>query len=533
MPEPQTESSPRSAASRAGLIVVTLLLFFLLLYVLASMNRSAANAWSFVADEAYLDLAVSKSLAGNGFLGLGEQTRIPATADTLWHLIVMPFQKMAVKPVAVPVLLSTLFAVWMLLKLKSAAVEIRGGDIVFPSMLLLAAASGLAPDVLSGRSTVLCALLVLLMLEIYLKGMPRGQWPLPPMAAWWAGLLALVRIEMIVVWLALAIHALVVGPFREGRGRGLIFPFIRFLTGVLLILLVLLPALGWNFSILRNPWPRFPDAPLSLDSWAMQPAGEVLGLSVSLTFSALLESYLRAFSVPLLRGFLPLLFLFAGIYYSVNAAFREPKRLQGTVGLALLLVPFLYALIYPYVGWGASYHLFASLQPAWAILMAVGVVEIASSLNQWITRTNNRDLAWLTSARASALFLALLLSFGLILNLVAGNGEAHQLRKALHERKQVLEALGPASAQRMIASDRVGWLAYTLGGRYLDLTGRATPILLAYRDQTGWHGEEASAYIQNEGVTHLVIFDEAYAYVEPAFRLSAADPLPRVHALRR
>ena len=522
-----------SLMAKALLLVPTLLAFFLLLYFIALMHKPSANAWAFTSDGAYFDLAVARTLSGQGFLGLGETGRIPATSDTLWQLVLSAVQSMVSNPVAAPVLLSCVMAVWLLFKVRTWPLLVRPESPLLPILLMVAVSSSLAADVLGGRSMVVASVLTLLMLVSYAEGMPRERWPLSPLAAWWAGLAMLVRVEMLVIWLALVVHALAIGHFREGRGQGIVFPLCRFVVGLLVVGLVLTPAIAWNLSLLANPWPRFPDAPMSLDAWSTQPPGLTFATSLKLSLSAMWGSYFRAFTVPILRGFLPLAFMLVGLVVSLQEARRDHTRLVGTLGLALLLVPLLFALIYPYVGWGAADHVFRALQPAWAVWIALGVVYTADFLGQRLSPSAKKEMPWLTpQGMAVGLFTLLILS-GFGLNLATGRDDARQLARQQSLRDRVNNELGPVQEHQVVASDRIGWMAYTRGGRFLDLTGRVTPIMLAYRSQAGWQGGQAAGYLRQKGVTHLVLFAEEYAYAESALTGQAlSGNLPRVSRVR-
>ncbi len=519
--------------AKALLLVPTLLAFFVLLYFLGLMHKPKADAWAFTSDGAYFDLAVARTLSSQGFLGLGETGRIPATSDTLWHLVLSSMQQVVENPVAAPVLLSCVMAIWLLCQIRTWPLRVRPESPVLPILLMVAVSSSLAADVLSGRSLVLASVLTLLMLVSYIEGMPCEQWPLSPLVAWWAGLAMLVRVEMLVIWLALVVHALAVGHFRVGRGQGVVFPLFRFLVGLLVVGLALTPALAWNLSLLANPWPRFPDAPMSLDAWSIQPPGLTFATSLNLSLSALGGSYFRALTVPILRGFLPLAFMLVGLVVSLQEARQDRTRLAGTLGLALLLVPLLFALIYPYVGWGAADHVFRALQPAWAVWIALGVVYTTDFLGQRMSPSAKKEMPWLTPRWMAVGLFALLILSGFGLNLAAGRDEARQVARQQSARGRIAHELGTVQENQVIASDRVGWLAYTRGGRLLDLTGRVTPIVLAFRTPSGWQGPEAAGYLRQEGVTHLVLFSEEYAYAEAALTGQAlSGNLPRISRVR-
>jgi hypothetical protein len=513
-------------------ILLALLGFFLLLCAQVALQRHSAGATAFVADQAYLDLAVARNLASHGFLGLGPTDPIPATSDTLWHILLVAGQKLPVQPIAVPCLLAALLGLIVLFQTRALAALSQGVQVAGPAMLLVAVTSSLTMDVLSGRSLLLTSALTALMVVRYLEGTARERWPLPLSVAWWGGLAALVHVEMLVIWLALAVHALLTGGLRPGRGRGVLFPLIRMVTGGVIIATVLTGAVAWNLHVLSIPWPRFPDAPMSLDAWATTPPGEVLAASLGLAGTALGESYARAFSVPILRGGLPLIFFALGLAFSVMEAKRDRRKLGATLSFALLLVPLFYAGLYPYVGWAASASIFSALQPVWAVAIAVGIGRSVVYLCAWVKRLARRDLPWLSSGWASAVLFSLLILSGVLRNLAIGRDEARALALTQADRQRVAEALGPSAADQVVASDRVGWLAFTRGGRFLDLSGRITPILLSFRSASGWQGAEAAAYMRAQGVTHLVLFDEAYAYAETDLGCASAVTLPRVGVVR-
>lgn len=494
--------------------------FLAFAWILNVLRTQVMPVTAYAADDVYLNLAAARTLLHHGELGLVSGSPMPATVDVLWQFIVSMGLRFLPDPQAVSLVLGALaglLAVGGTLALARTWNGIRGA---VPAACLMALSSSLPVAVMGGQSVALSMLLSVYLVHRYLEGGPKSCWPLSPRVAWWAGLAALVHVELLVIWLAVVGHAVLTGPWRHGRGHGLAFPLVRWVGHVLIIAMVLSPALAWNLHALGVPWPRFPDAPLSLDAWSMQAPADVLAASWNLSSGVWRECYARAFQVPVLGGLLPPLFLLLGLVFSVVDAARDRQQLTGTVGLALLLVPALYALAYPYVGWNAAPAVFASLQSAWAVVMARGVYRCTALLCGWVGTRSGRTWAWLSPGWAAAVLITIMALMGVLRNLQAGRAQVHQAAQIQQERQRVMDPLGPADSGGAVASDRPGWLAFTRPARYLDLTGRATPVILAFRDMSGWQGDAAADFLRQQGVTRLVIWSEPYAY--------AAGPLGAV-----
>ena len=513
---------------KAGGRVGAALVFFLLLLLLAYMQRQVLPHLVFRSDAPYLHFAIGRSLQTAGLLSVDGRTAVPATAETLWQVVLAAGQRFLSGGYHLPVMLGACFGLMVVLQTRRLARLWHAADWASGAAILLAVTSGLALDAVGGSSHALSMLLVTLMILRYLESAPRARWPLPPMAAFWAGLAALVHLELLLVWLALALHAVAAGSFRVGRGQGVVFPLLRLAIGVLLIAVTMSSALAWNQHAFGVPWPRFPDAPMSLNAWSAEAAAQVWSSNLALALGALGESYSRAFSVPLLRGVLPVMFLFLGMGFTLVDVRADRERVAGTVSLMLLLIPLGYALVYPYVGWGAADAVFGSLQPAWAALIALGVGRSGAPLCRWVTRLAKQDLPWLSPDWLAALLLTLLALMGVIRQLDAGRKEFHALARVQADRERVLKEVEGLPPEVRIASDRIGWLACYRPGYYVDLTGRLSPRLLAFRGGAGWEAREAADYLRQLGIRRVVTWDEAFHYAETGLDLLRDAPLPRV-----
>lgn len=526
MAEAQVETPSGWQKVRAGLLAVAGLCA--LLSVLLMMLRQAGGGVAFTSDDTYLNLAAAHNLHLHRFLGLGLATSVPATTDTLWQLLLSVGQRLPLAAESGALVIGALMALAALLNSHRMAFYLSNRATAGAAVILVALASSLPMDVMRGHSTTLAMVLVSMMLVRYLEGGPRDRWPLPLGAAWWAGLAALVHIELLIIWVAVALHALLTGPFRRGRGYGVVFPVIRVLSSLLVVGMVLSPALAWNMQTLSVPWPRFPDAPLTLDAWAAGASPDLASASLHGSGGVVGECYRRALAVPLTAAWWPLFFLSLGLGYTVVDAVRDRQRLTGTVGLALLLVPLLYAGLYPYVGWNAAGPVFAALQPAWAALIALGIARSAITLCRVSKQMARRELPWLSPGWATSVLVTILALSGVLRHLADGRSEFAAVAELQPVRAQMMESLGDPLPGEHIASDRVGWLAFSRPSRYTDLRGRVSPVLLAFQTGSGWQTQEAADYLRSQGVNRLVTWDGRYRYAEDGFGLSGGDSFPRV-----
>lgn len=503
-----------------------------LLLLLFQLRSQPGAEIAYVGDDVYLDLAAARSLQQSGVLGLQADTRLPATCDAFGQVLLSQVGRLVAAPEAAPVVLGIILALFAVQGGLGLARSWTGYAGAVSVAVLLATSSSLPVDIRGGTSMVLSLLIVIYLVQRYLQGGPKSCWPLSPRVAWWAGLAGLVHVELLLIWLAVALHAVVTGPWRHGRGHGLAFPLLRLAGNLLIIAMVLSPALAWNVHAISVPWPRFPDAPLSLDAWSQQPAAQVLAESWSLTAGVVGACYARALAAGILGGGLPVVFLILGLVFSLVEVRRDRQQLSGTVGWALLLVPFFYALVYPYVGWSAAAPVFGALQGAWAVLVVRGIYRGGTVLCQAVQRGARRAWPWLTPGWISAVLVTILALLGALRNLREGGAYAMQVEQAQAERQAVMDALGPPAPGEFIATDRPGWLAFRRPTRYIDLTGRATPVMLAFHSADGWQGEAAADFLRQQGVTRLVLWSERYAYAAAPLGAVVDGTWPKVIEVR-
>ena len=499
-----------------------------LMAVLLLMLRQTVGAVAFATDDTYLNLAAAHNLHLHRFLGLGSANSLPATTDTLWQVLLSVGRRLPLSAESGALAIGALLALTALLNSHRLALYLSHHTAAGAAVILMAVASSLPMDVMRGHSTTLALVLISMMLVRYLEGAPRDRWPLPLGAAWWAGLAALVHIELLIIWVAVALHALITGPLRRGRGYGVVFPTLRVLSSMLIMGMVLCPAIAWNMQTLSVPWPPFPDAPLTLDAWAAGASPDLAAASLHGSSGVVGECYRRALAVPLTASWWPILFLALGLGYTVVDAARDRQRLTATVGVALLLVPLLYAGLYPYVGWNASGRVFAALQPAWAALIALGIVRSTITLCRVVKNRVHRELPWLSPGWATAVLITVLALTGVLRHLADGRSEFTAVAGLQPVRAQILEALSDPMPGEHIASDQVGWLAFSRASRYTDLRGRVSPVMLAFHTGSGWQAREAADYLRSQGVNRLVTWEGRYRYAEEGFDLSAGDSFPRV-----
>jgi hypothetical protein len=530
----ESSSVTPAARNRTGhLLLGAALLYLTLLLVLVAGKREVMGHHGFLSDDSYLNLVVAQHLLQHGSYGVGGE-RIPATQDTLWRLLIAGCDWLCDDLASAPYLLGALIGALLLAALLRLGRRVDTGIACAAlAVLLLVLGTGLPRDAVSGMSTVLAMLLVTLAFGRHVRSFAGTNTPLALGSALALGLAALVRVEFAAIWLALALHAVLLCLLWRGSPRSALAVVIRTINGLLLIGIILAPVIWWNMRVIGVPWPRIAAAPLALD--AMSGGGASVPAQVAaLAGEALRQGWgwMQA-QAPLLQGSPERCFFWIGCGWLLADALRRPEARPLTGMLAVLLVPLVLAPLHPFVGTSSHFVLWRSLQPVEALLVAYGAWRLAQGIAAALARLAPTWPAGLRLAVPVLLIGALPVLNGVSRSVRMEVARRDLWRVALDERAQVKDALAATGAEgAVLVSDRPGWLLHSgHAGAVVDLSGQTTPQVLAFLDNAGaWDLDGLRRYVESRDAVAAVLWAPsaqqlAGALGGPSNPESAAGPL--------
>lgn len=486
--------------------------------MMASTYRSAGEVRALTSDDAYRNLVVANVLNEARVYGVFADQPVPMVQDMLWRVAVAAMQIMVPDGLSAVRMLGMLFGVLTLLQL------IRLCRVIFPYPLygyyasaLVVLAPGLAAAALSGLAAPLAMFLVTAAVVWHVENITGSGPGLPFSATALLGLALWVRLEFLVVWLLLFVHSLLWSAIPGERRPSFLNAVLRGVNGLLILALFLLPILAWNMWVLQVPWPRLPGVPMAADLWAIEGAAAAWSAMVNLMREAWSSGYaqFRAYALP--NVVLGRLFFWLGYLLLIIQAIRSEEE-RGCALLLLLtplLVPLLFGLVYPYMGWSAWPTLAQSFQPVLLAIAAYGVIRfpfVVEGLGRkWIPRpwTGRRVFAGWWALVGGVLILS-----AVVAQMRDTRAETKQLSARMDERAWMNEVIEEQGLMRdRFISDRPGWLVWRHGLAVLDLRAEWSPEMLRYVDLQGEYDIAAfSKYIEQlyppPGM--LVVWDSAY-----------------------
>lgn len=506
-----SETAPAAPSPATGRLALgATLLFLILLVTVVGLKRQMLGSLGFLRDEAYLNLVVSSHLVNHGFYGAAGEA-VPATQDTLWRLLIAGCDWLCDDLSSAPYLLGAATGLLLLAAVLGLARHVgRGTTFSALAVLLAILGTALPLDSMSGLASVLATLLMTLAFSLHVRSFHTGRSPLSLGSAFLLGLAALVRVDFAAVWVALALHAVVLCLLWRAPGRNALVVLIRSLSGGVIIAIVLAPVLWWNMRVIGVPWPRFADAPLALDAVTAD-AGALRAQVVHLMGEALRQgwSWLQGQS-PFLQGLPERLFFWLGSIVLVVDAARRPERRPLTGLLAVLLVPLVISPLYPYIGTSSHFALWRSLQPVEVLLAAYGVLRLADGITVLLDRSGRIVQPFVRTVVPVLLVGAFVVLNGASRNVRNGWAARNQLRQQMESRERVaaqLKELG-AAPSAILVTDSPGWLLAQGATAVVDLSGQVTPQVLAYLGAGGaWDLEALRHYVNSRGATALVLWN--------------------------
>lgn len=459
-------------------VFVPILIFLVLITVLLRQRGGAGG--ELIDDDAYVNLAVARTWVEQGTYGLQEGQPGMMIRDTLWRILIAESSRVLGSPVSSAHLLGTVLGiVSLVMLLRLATLLFPYPPFVYFTAGLVILCSGLVGASVSGLSSALAIALVTGAILLHVEGIAGRRRILPLSSAVLLGLAVWLRMEFVVIWLVLALHALFISFIPATNRPDPLTTLFRGVNGLLLLLLFLLPLVAWNLHAFQIPWPRLPDVPLALDAWGEGPAA-----AMSATMGLIREGWSEAFAqtgrIPALNGWIVRLFflLGAGILLALSLKDGEERPFSVLVFLPIG-VPLLYALFYPYVGWGGLGHLLTAIGPAMMILCAFGVFR-TPFLAEGLYRKWKPGMPTAVGFRIWWGVAGGILAIACLLDARQYRGDQERAIEELTAlRASMVDAIRRESLTRdVFVTDQPGWLSYRQSVEIIDLTCEFTPSVL-------------------------------------------------------
>lgn len=480
-------------------------------------HKKAGHGLTFLDDEAFTDLVVARNLVTTFSYSLEPDGRMPATENVLWRLMLALGGWITGDFRATAYLLGAILSVvTLLLCLRLARFLFPFPPFILYTAVLVAIAPRLVIDGVSGTSMALATTLVTAAILLHIEGLSGRRHTLPVGSAIFIGLAMWIRIEFSLLWILFIFHALIVGPLKE-HGEYLAEIIAHAITGIVVIILCLLPIFIWNYQLLKVPWPQAIGAPLTVDALASGSQSVMSGFRLSA--GNLPAAFALWNQVPAMGVFLVSFFAWCGAVFILGVSIgRTEERPYTLILFILLLLPVLYALIYPYVGWKNAAIVFDSLGPICVIAASFGVFRIpfiAEDLyrkwKQGLPAATGFNLWW--SIMGTILILVCFFNNrGFLQN------RGRQLQETMAARESLATALrvGEIKGEKIL-TDAPGWISYNLKKPVIDLNGEGSPHILTCLGEQGLiDPAKLRSYLADDRPDLLTIWREENMYLSDA-----------------
>ncbi|MFH0907848.1 MAG: hypothetical protein V1929_03710 [bacterium] len=505
---------------------VCLLILVMGFAVLVLRQKEAMGGFGFLADKAYLDLAVARTMLQDGSYGVMRGHDIPMIGDVSWRAALagaswlLGNYKLASYGLgAVCALLA------MLLTLRLARGLVPSAGFILAAGLMVLVSPPLFLDGLSGTSSIMATFLATGACVLHVKGLGAAEErPLPLSAAFLTGLAAAVRIEFALLWLVFAIHAIIMSFFFYRQESGFAYTLLKASSGLVVIAICLAPALGWNWAFIGVPWPRMPGAPMALDMLAHGPPLQMIAHAAGPCMSRL---YGMLFSTPLLQGLWARSAMVLGTIFLVWSAIRHRDgRHYAVLPLAVAALPAALGLVVPFLGWEGSEFVLRAMSPVWAIVVVFGLRKVSFLLESLLEKTG---LAEKLRLRSGFIFGVLMLS--LLISAAARNRVL--VRQDLMARTQCAQERNKASRifrsgalkDGVAVTDRPGWLVFVYKMKLIDLTGEISPrVLMRLGADGNLDYKQVVEMLRNDRASTLILWGDTFADLRN--RVMCIEPFP-------
>lgn len=461
--------------------LVPTLVFIVLLCLLVSKQKAAGGGLTFLDDAAYGNMSVARTLVEDAEYGLSAGHRMPAVRDTLWNLLLALVALIFRDPAPAAYFLGAVLALsTMLISMRLARLLFPFPPFVVYTAVLLILSPGFLVSGVSGTSAALATMLATAAVMLHVEGLFEKKSPLPVGCALLVGLLMWIRVEFVLLWIVFSVHALCVSFLRRSRETGPVFVITRAMTGALVLVFCLFPLVAWNYQVVMVPWPQAMGAPLTMDAMAAA-GGSIASVYGDMVASNIPVAFGKLHQNPFLTGGLERFMTWFGFALIAALGFAQAEERPYSVGVfAAILLPLLYALIYPFLGWGGASVVFLSLQPLCVISACFAFFRtpflIESLYRKWkpgLPAAPGFMLWWLVMGSLLALF-------ALGRGCVRDRARNEAIRNVVDVREAMAKAIqGVGAKPKLMVTDAPGWPSFALQVPVLDLTGEYSPGVLA------------------------------------------------------
>lgn len=495
---------------------VPLLVWLVLFGALNLRFRAEGGSRMFVDDAAYRHIVMADSIQGAQAYQLRGREPIPMTHDVIWRgLMAIGIGRMG-DGITTALGLGLLGTALSLLLLLSFSGKLCPYTICLG---MTAAYAVLSPPLyrvgFSGGGGILAVVLILLAVQRHVDDLTRTGKGMPFSSALLVGLALWIRMELVLVWIALWVHTLLMASAPHEEKLSLPAVVFRGITGLLYMALFILPMLSWNQQVVGVPWPRLPEVPLAANIWAIEgPAAAWQATTHWMQVGATrIWEVFRTHALP--AGVMGMFFALVGTGLLIWRGLQGPRDRRYQILWILPIVLWLFLIpLYPYMGSGSWPIMAAVTAPFMIVLAAYGAVyvplQFGRQMRHWLPQWPPQRVFALWWGVAGALLLAeaLWAQGGFI------RRHSAALRAVAAAREQVADVVHEQHLARdRFITDQPGWLVWQHRVAIIDLTGEWSPSLLAAIDlQGGFDRERLAAYFDALTVppTAAVLWDPAY-----------------------
>ncbi len=490
--------------------LIPVFFFVVALCVVLVWQKSSGVGLTFLDDGVYADFAVARNVIEHQVYGLHPDQAAPGVRNVLWRFLLAAMMLVSGGARESAYILGAVFSLLTIL------LCLRWSHLLFPfppfilySAVLIILAPSFLMTAMDRPSLSMSTALLTAACLFHVEGLTDRRSPLPIGSAVLVGLLAMNHLEFVILWMVFFIHALVMSLFGRERSNGAAFVVTRALTGVFIIVLCLFPLIARNLSVLQVPWPQGVGAPFVMDRWLSDGPLEAIRSYFFSVGEGMVTAFSLLYDTPCLSGPFERILLWLGVLTVTSLAIWRPEERPFTLLLfLLLLMPLIYALIYPSLGWGAALPVYSSMTPLFVVAAAFGIFRVPFLVEglyrkwkQGLPAAYGFNAWWM--AMGSVLLLVCLIRSGFLFK------ERNQsLAGQLEARSAVSDAIGSGAIKgRWVVTDRPGWIAYQHRARVLDLTGEFSPQVLACLDSKGeLDASELGEYLVDETPDSMVLW---------------------------
>jgi len=456
-------------------------------------------------DSSYLDLATVNQLdRGVGYIASFPE-RQAFSESVLWQALLFIAVKIFKDTVVAAYLVGFACSIGVLLVAISIARRMLGFQpYVFAAACVLAISPALTTAATTGGALSMAMLLVMLSVKRHLEGLSGKGLVLPVSSAIYIGLAMLIRVEFIVLWLVMCLHAGLSVLFKWRNDIKPALVGIQAASGLVVCFIVLWPIVHLNMQLISVPWPVSVGSDIVVEA-----GGNVAGEVSAAMVARVLDGYLYLLDGSNVFGLVEFLVLLLGLMMLLYAGMAEKKKRVLLLPLFVVaLVPGLYGLLSVFTGPDGKYVVLNAFVPFFLITGIFGVFRLPGVIHP-------------KSKWAVGLAIALVVVMG--------------VRTSLNERKNIAERdamldwqsryhglIGEVNESRTVCmTDRAGYPAFLNRQHVVDLGGRSSIAVLRCVNDAGQLDDEKTLELARAREPDLLVLweEENYALASRIERL--------------